>query len=101
VLFARTKKAAQTHAKALGEESRPHTTSQAFEGAPRHTGRGDEQTDKARAEARNQRDDLIKRLTAAGQITAAALLRDEARCQLFMRRGLLSHGEASEEPKQE
>ena len=98
LLFTRAVNAATTHAAALGPEfdgARYAAFYAAFKVARLATGAGDEQTDKARAEAHNQRTTLTERLTDAVKLVAALFLRDEARCGAYFRFELLTAGEAA------
>lgn len=103
-LFARAEKVALAHAQVLGEDfdaSKYSAFYQAFRDARKNTGEGDEQTAKARATAKNQREDLTERLTDGMKLIAAQFLRDETRCQSYMRLELLTRGESGDEPKKE
>jgi hypothetical protein len=92
LLLARAATAAATHAKTLGEEfdaSRYAGFHQAFLDGRKGTGKGDEQTAKARAAATTHRQDLTERLTDAVKLVAAQFLCDEARATAYFRVGLL------------
>ena len=98
LLFTRLVNASTTHAAALGAEfdaTRYATFYATFKAARTATGAGDEQSAKARAEAKNQRTTLTERLTDAVKLVAAQFLRDEARCGAYFRFELLTAGEAA------
>ena len=100
LLFTRLVQASATYAAALGPEfdaTRYATFYATFKAARTATGAGDEQSAKARAEAKNQRTTLTERLTDAVKLVAAAFLRDEPRCRAFFRFELLTAGEAAAE----
>ena len=99
MLFTRLVNASAAHAAALGPDfdaGRYATLYATFKAARATTGAGDEQTAKARAEARNQRITLTERLTDAVKLVAAQFLRDEARCRAYFRFELLQAPAAAE-----
>lgn len=103
LLFTRAQEAALAHAAALGADFKAGLYTEfydEFKAARAGTGAGDEQTDKARAAATNQRDALTQRLTDAVKLVAAQFLRDEARCRSFFRFELLSGGEPADDDKE-
>ncbi|MBC7448023.1 MAG: hypothetical protein H7330_08180 [Hymenobacteraceae bacterium] len=93
LLFNRAQQAATTHAATLGPDfdAAAYTRFyEAFKAGRDGTGAGDEQSAKARAEAKNQRTTLTERLTDAVKRVANEFLRDEARCRAYFRFELLS-----------
>ena len=101
VLFNRAKQAAITHAATLGADFDAAKYTQFyddFKTGRDGTGKGDEQSAKARAKAKNQREDLTERLTDAVKLVAAQFLRDEARCAAYFRVELLTAATPAEAP---